>query len=606
MALNTGTNTTTQQQFTAAAQQKTQRAPATPVSFGITSRLGNTGAGGEQYDKIFEYLTTQSIKIANESARDGEKYNVVRLMKDVWGLNYSGIVVTESKDNFVAAHVLIVEKTGAYPEKLIETVGNIRYEILRTPADALDSKCVSAAQTLVAEFLKVDINNVSIVDGTLIPAEFDATSESLLLSLANNTLNATHAEIEMRVNGYRGLNLGEFNKANPNGKFVVDVYYNGDDTTVFDQTGMPIRQDICIVVSHKSAGVNNRQSVNQAGEKVEVVKTYGYIDFEFVGSTVVNGMMSTQKFTPNFIITHLESPYAPTPDIVMLGVASAVVMNEDLNWLQAFRPSTSKKTEIDYNDIGALNIEGNIDQKPTGFSTRVNIKSKDFSLMELNKLATMLVNRDLLVSIDLPKAGPETWYTSVFHYIRFQNSQPAYDRLVHSIETQTNGVFANNNLPVFYGTTNKIHGGYYRAKDGARDLRQLSSYLAMANHVTDTNQNPVLLQQYTNTMYGNIQTELRAAERKKYIDDMSKNTAVVKQMYDRVTFNRHFLASYVNALKQAGFNPVFGNMGAGNDMFMSRSTADFSGAALGSDVRLMNAGTAGPSMFFNPVYMRGF
>jgi len=45
----------------------------------------------------------------------------------------------------------------------------------------------------------------------------------------------------------------------------------------------------------------------------------------------------------------------------MLGVVSCLSINEDMNWLQAFRPSVVRKGESDLNDIGALNIEGNIE-----------------------------------------------------------------------------------------------------------------------------------------------------------------------------------------------------------------------------------------------------
>lgn len=608
MALATSTTNTTRNTTTTATTGTVpfQKPMAGPVTFGLSGRLANIGSGGEQYEKLFEQISKQ-IKVLNEDARGNEKYAVVKLLKQQWGLNYSGIVVCETVSSMTSAHVLMVEKTGDYPDKLVETVSGIRYEILRTPADALDTKYINAAQQAAAEICKTDIGNVSVADGTLVPAEFDVTSEALIGDLINNTLNATHSEIEIRVNDYKGMNLGQFVQQNPTGKFVIDMFYNGDDTVVYDQTGLPIRQDVCIVLSYKTNSGNVRQTVNQGSDKIEVVKTYGYIDFEFTGSTIVNNMMmSTQKFVPNFIITHIAASCAPTPDILMLGVASVFSLNEDLNWLQAFRPSATKKGDIDYNDIGALNIEGNLDQKPTGFSTRYNTKSKDFTIVELNKLVTTLVRPNLVVSMDLPKAGPETWYTAVLQYIRFRSSAPAYNRLMEALSTQTNGIFVPNNVTVFSDVTNKIHGGFYKSKDGYRDLRHLSSYLSFANYITDTNQNPILLQQYTNTLYSSIQTELRAAERKKYIDEMSNKTAVVKQFYDRVTFNGEFMNNYVKSLKAAGFDPIFSNLGAQNDMFVRRSTVDFTSAMLGNNVRLMNSGNTFTGQFFNPMYNRNF
>ena len=106
--------------------------------------------------------------------------------------------------------------------------------------------------------------------------------------------------------------------------------------------------------------------------------------------------------------------------------------------------------------------------------------------------------------------------------------------------------------------------------------------------MADTNQQPMLISQYTNTLYNcSIPTELRAAERKKYIDEMSAKSAVYKQYYDRLTFNAGFLMNVIGALKAVGFSPLPTNMGAVNDMFVRRSTADFSAAMLGADARLM-------------------
>jgi len=156
----------------------------------------------------------------------------------------------------------------------------------------------------------------------------------------------------------------------------------------------------------------------------------------------------------------------------------------------------------------------------------------------------------------VPKAGPETWFTSLFQYIKFQNSQKALDRLYSHIRTLSNGVFTPPPTPVFSDISNKIHGGYYKTKDGLLDIRHLSSYLAVANFIADTNQNPALIAQYTNTLYNSaIPQEFRASERKRYIDQMSNNSAVYKQFHDRLTFSAPFLTSVLMALKTAGFAP---------------------------------------------------
>ncbi len=610
MALNIPSSATPTQSQAKQMNQQPQQ-PQQPMSmglpaFGLTTKLSTYGSGGEVYEKLFAAIQTK-IKFLNEEMKTEEKYSVIKLLKQNAGLNYSAIVVSETLGGITAAHVLMVEKTGEYPEKLVENIAGTRYEIIRTPGDALDDRYISQAQAAVAESLKVELSTVIVVDGTLVPNEFEVTNESLVNDLINNTFNSIFAEVGNRVKNYQGFNLSSLISNNRNGKFFINLYFNGDDNNFFDQTGMPIRQDVCISLSYKLANAQNNKSINQGADVLEIVKTYGYIDFEFNGPVLQGNMMSPQKYLPNFIITHIESSVAPTPDILMMGVASVLAINEDMNWMQAFRPTTQKKNEVDYNDIGALNIEGNIENNPIGFGKKYDTKSKTFTIAELNKLVQTLVRPNLLVSIDIPKAGPDTWFTSVLHYIKFRNSKDAFDRVNNFVTNMTNGAYQPGNTPMFNETTNKIHGGYYKTKDGVKDVRHLGSYLAIANFINDTNQQPVLISQYTNTLYNSsIPSELRAAERKKFIDNMSNNSAVYKQYYDRVTFSGGFLMNLIGSMKSIGFAPIFSNLGAVNDMFVRRSTADFSSAMLQADARIIGQNNVYGGFYTGNNYTRTF
>lgn len=606
MSVNTNQTASKAAKF-ATSQGSQQQASATfmPV-FGLQTRLTAFGSGGEQFEKLYENIN-KKIKFLNDEVKTEEKYAVIKLLKQNAGLNYSAIIVAEMYNGIVAAHILMVEKTGDYPEKLIETIAGTRYEITRTPADALDEKYVMQAQNAVAEALKVDVASVVITDGTLVPNEFDVTNESMVNDLIQNTLNATHSEINIRVNDYKGINLSSLIQQNRNGKFFINMYFNTEDSQFFDQTGMPVRQDVCIALSYKLNSNQNNRSINQGDDAFEIVKTYGYLDFEWSPS-MINGMVGTQKFIPNFIITHIESKVAPTPDIMFIGIASVFAINEDMNWMQMFRPTPSKKNEIDFNDIGALNIEGNIENSPTGFGKKYNTKEKTFTVIELNKYIQHLVRPNIIVSIDVPKAGPETWFMSVLQYIKFRNSKDAFNRVMDYINTMTNGSFQVGNFQMFDGITNKIHGGFYKTANAFKDIRHLNSYLGFANFIADTNQSPALISQYTNTLYNSsIPSELRCAERKKYIDEMSNKTAVYKQYYDRLTFSSPFLMQLLTSLRSIGFSPLFSNMGTVNDMFQRRSTVDFSGAMVGMDARILGQTNAFGGFFgIGTGYTRGF
>jgi hypothetical protein len=593
---------------TAAAAAQTAQSAGRPSSFtpgqmGLMSPVGSVGSGGEMYEKLYAALQN-NVKMLTEERKSDSSYFVVKLLKQTAGLNYSNIILVEKQEDCVAAHVLIVESTGMYPDVRIETAGNVRYEIVRTPADALDEKLVEQAQIAVGQALKMNPAEVVIVDGTLVPSEFAVSDEHQVSALVINTFNATFTEIQTRVHDYKGQNVQELIANNRNGKFQIGVAYNENDLIFTDQTGMPVRQDICISLSYKLGNSQNGWSVHQGENTVEVAKTYGYIDFEYVGPQLVNNQPTSQCFVPNFIITHIESPFAPTPDLVMRAVLSVFALNEGMNWLPAFRAAMTKKGEIDLADIGALNIEGNIEANPVGYGKKYDTKSKSFNNMELTQFVQRLVYPGkLAVSMDLPKAGPETWYTSLFHAIQFEQNpairQGAMDRLNRFLIHSTGNVFQPANLPVFINTTNKIHGGFYRdpVTKTYRDLRCVTNYLAVANHVADTNQPPAKISQYTNTLYSHaLPAELRAAVRRdQYVTEMTNNSAVIKRYYDRVTFSRDYLQNYLNAMQSIGYAPMFANM-VNNEVFVTRATGDFANALFGQDARLM--GTA-PTQYGN-------
>ena len=605
MAVNTNAFNSAATTAQAAPQQTTSQ-PSAPGGLGarfsgslssnqmgLTSPVGSVGSGGEMYEKLYAYLTA-TVKRLTEERKGEETYHVVKLLKQPAGLNYSNIVLVERLQSTVAAHILIIESTGTYPDARIETAGNMRYEIIRTPSDALDEKLVEQAQLAVAMTLKCAPGEVVIADGALVPKEFDMNDENQVNALVINTFNATHTEVQTRVNDYKGQDVAQLIAENRNGKFQIAVAFNENDMVFMDQSGMPVRQDVCISLTYKLGGQQSSWSVHQGENTIEVVKTYGYIDFEYVGPQFVNNMPTSQCFVPNFVITHIDSPFAPTPDIVMRAVLSVFALNEGMNWLPAFRSSLVKKGEIDLTDIGALNIEGNIEASPTGYGKKYNTKDKNFSNIELTQFVQRLVHPGkLAISLDLPKAGPETWYTSLFHAIKFDNDKNAQNRLNSFLTHSTGNVFQPANLPVFINSTNKIHGGFYRDSNKTyRDLRCLTNYLAVANFVTDTNQPPAKISQYTNTLYSNaLPAELRAAvRREQYLGEMSNNSAVIKRYYDRVTFSRDYLQNYLNAMQSVGYAPMFAS-NVNNEVFVTRATGDFANALFGQDARLMGATT---------------
>lgn len=141
MAVNIPKTSSASSAAKAAAAQSAPQATATPAwgsaGFGLSNPVGFTGTGGECFDKLYAFCAERA-KLLNERPGAAEKFHVVKMMKAQSGLNYSAVIVAEQAADRVAAHILMVERTGDYPSKVVENINGVRYEIARVPADALD------------------------------------------------------------------------------------------------------------------------------------------------------------------------------------------------------------------------------------------------------------------------------------------------------------------------------------------------------------------------------------------------------------------------------------------------------------------------------------
>lgn len=556
-------------------------------NFGIKNVIGAGIDAGAVYDKIFTEIEAV-VKSANASVKDGQVFNAFKLMKNLAGLNYSGIVLTETREGKVSAHILLIEKTGNYPESIIENIAGSKIEIIRTPADALDEKYVSSAVKLVSDNTRIPEDQIIVTDGTLVPNEFDVNNEGALGALISNTFLAIHSENIIQIEGYTGFNLAGLMESNPKGKFIVNLHFNKQNAQYVNKAMMPIRQDICVELSYKANQGNSYRGVNQGSDVSDVIKVYGYIDFEFAGTPDLrSGLLPSQKFIPNFVITGFDTDQAPTPDLLLLGISSILSLNQEFRWMQMFKSTPSKKSEIDFNDIGALNIEANAELDVSGYGKMYQTKTNKFDILELNTLVNHLVRPSMMVSIDLPKAGPDTWYLSIFYNGKMKDNVRANERIIDSLMTLTSRNYVND-TPIFTDIVNRIHGGYYRTKDGYADLRQLSSYLSVSNYFNSTGQNPSRISEYTDTMTNfNIPSEIRASKRLDIVKEISGNTVTVKQFYNRLTFSGKFLMNLINSLNMSSFSPIFHNSSIDSEVFHRRSMLDVSGATFGQDLRIM-------------------
>lgn len=548
---------------------------AAPISLGV---------GSEYYGKVKASLT-EIYKEANQG--------VEIALIDLDRVNYpalafsSLIVALRNKGNpgqGVAYHVLILEATGEKLTPVYEAINNMQVEITRVTSDALDDILLKTASDSVAKaFPGVQ---VYMVDGVVVPTSFNPEDKYSMHKLALNAGLACGTELQLHSPDFKDLNLSQLQH---DSTMNINIGFNRQQ--IEDAVGQPMRSDVLInFVSKKSNGGQQRNaSVNSGDKEAKVSEVSGFIDVLW---NPVNQMgnfnpympvqqVQTQKYAARLVITNLASNHSFTPGSILLALATSLAMRDDSNWIQAFRPTPSVRGEIDMADIGALNIEANLMNEPTGFGTRIDTKTDSFKLEDLGQLVAALIQPGLIVSMDCPEVGAQSWYLMVFAAAA-AGSQNAYRIIYEAANQLTNGGFGKyfpNGSAMFVDTNNRVHLGTWTDRNGnKRDIRDIDQ-VAVCNMIGDTS--PQLIRDWSDTVLRtSYPLEQRLAARKKMIMALTNETAVFTGFAQRVTFSALALDALAKGIKETGMPVRINTPLTGSDFSNQRGVANFAGAAL--------------------------
>ena len=546
------------------------------------------GIGSEIVSKIAENLAA-----IYQKPQGGYKIDLTvidRANEPALAYSIIAVTVTKASTDVAATHVLIIEASGEPLTPIYENIaGQQQIEILRLASDAFDPKLIDIVRRNVMQALPT--KKVTIVDGCVVPQEFNPEDKQHMHLLALNTVLAGATEVEMRSDDFVDINLVE-EKSNAN--MIVDVNFEHRQLT--DAVGLPMRSDAIVQFRTQKIGQNVMQSVHSFDRDVTVSNVSGFIEMLYAPSTNPMGGMGnpwqqqvfpTQTFASRFVITNLASTVGYTPGMVLLTIATSLVLNNNGMWILNYRPQATSDKDVDIYDIGVLNIEGKLDVPPQDrfnpnvFGQVPDTKSRDFNLDQLFKFVTALVHPGIMVAIDVPDCGPQTWYTSLFRDA--SNGSTHATELIYSAASQlTNGIFDKyfpQGAPMFTDVGNRVHLGYYVDKAGnRRDIRDID-YIAVGNLIGKTN--PEYLVEWSNTfLRQDYPLAYRLAKRKAIIDNLTGMSAVYKGYATRVTFSADFLAALMRACAEAGFVPYVKAPLSTVDMMAQRGVATFATSAL--------------------------
>jgi len=588
---NVGQEQVQQPEFQSMNQEQAQQSyqPQQPPrwSFHTGQMLGapiSRSIGSDVYIKLKENLT--------EMYKQTTDKNLEIALIDLDNINepalaFSSIIVAMRNkahpEAGVAFHILILEATGEKLYPFMDTINGQQVEILKMPSDAYDDILVSKAREKVSKaFPNTEIH---IVDSCVIPATFNPDDKYAVHRIALNAGLACGTEIEMNTKDFIDVNLAG---ATHDSSLNINVGFNRQ--TVEDAVGHPMRSDVLLNFESRRDNRGKATSVNSGDREVKIAELSGFVDLLWSPVNPVSAFnpyapmaqqMNTQKYAPRLVITNLVSNHSYTIASMLMNIATSMSIRDDSNWIQAFRPMAVSDREIDMTDIGALNIEANLNNDPSGIGTRIDTKSDSFKLEDLGQLVAALIQPGLVISIDVPDSGPQTWYTHIFS-IASEGHPGAYRRIFEAAQVLTNGFFGQAfkyGEQMFVDQGNRIHNGYWIDKNGQkRDIRDFD-HLAVCNLVGE--RNPQFIKDWSDTFLRvQYPIAMRLSARKKMIQALSSETAVFTGFSTRVTFSAPFLSALSAAIQATGLSVRVNTPLTGSDFSNQRGVANFVGNAL--------------------------
>lgn len=552
--------------------------------------------GGERLNGLYEAL----LEVYKKAPKNLE-ISLIKVDNSVeTRFDFSFIIVAlrlaEATGLGVAYHILMVD-SGTSVRPLVQNINGRQVEIVRSIEDTMDSTIKEYACRKIAEMFPG--LQTYFVDGEAVRASFDFKNEVKLQGLAFNAAAACYNEIRANSDTFTDLSVTHDELRTP---LEIEASFRSENHIGIDDN--PIRSDVVMTLRTRQVNNNqNRQDFNNGNRVTDHLLTSAFIDYVWIGGRNNNPFMRNNQqanqqkppqFAPRVVITDIQSDLGLSPSILALAVASATALNADSNWMQSFRPQTGTPDNgVDFKDVGALNIEGNMLGEPSKYAGNVNLKEDGFRLEDLGGYLSNLCVPQVMISMDIPECGPQTWYMALLAAAA-NNRGNAQAALVASFDALTNGVFSQrfpDNAPLFVDVGQRVHLGYWQDSNGRiRDIRDID-YLAAAN--TFGIRAPQEITAFADTFMSECgHIDVRMAERWKLIQRITNETAVYTGRAERVTFSRQVIETLISALQAGGVDPRVCTPLSAQDINSRRGVASFySNAVIGQQASFFGAST---------------
>lgn len=530
--------------------------------FGLNSKMKRTFSRSSAGEEVAAYAKTirELIKLEDEDGSSGIQALVLDGPSS--GLSVSSIIIAMAHQHAggtdVTAYTLLVESSvgGRLPPRQVPFGNQYQAEITTVVGDLYDDWYMQNVSRVVKE----KFGDVRVTDAgyMVIPSEMsheDRERVRKVLFVADQALSECMAG---------RLNVAEepFTVAQIDPKVALNAILEYDTQNDETVSGLPIRSDISI----RLQGVTRINQNAQHQAMLDLTKVDGFIDLVYDANVqqqqqnMWGGFLpqqsqpvQSQHFFPRLVITRSDSEGVDfiTPELQLLGLATATLLSRNGNWMPVFLPKYDAG-EIDLRDLGAVGREINLTGDPQAEPKALDTKSDSFKPEHMAQLIQFLIHDSLIYSMDIEEAGELSWVHGIFMGAANNNFE-ATQAIVATADNLTGGRFSRKfgNQPLVHDENNRIHLGYWLDEHkNKRDLREID-YLAMINWVGGKDM--ALVRKFTDT-FDNDQKpiELRLEEREGIYKAILNDKFKIKGYARRVTFTPEFIRCLHEACEEAG------------------------------------------------------
>jgi len=556
-------------------------------------KVGNNGNGGSKsgngFEKVFNDNTTQNTEqpaatmgtnmigfmptdLALMNASAGSEYTekFATIIKEMYAklgtnkpkvfvfdkeiivnLGYSFIVVTQSEGSEVYYYTIELAATGNKPLTSSEMMAEFDEAIKmnrKVNAYTMDQTIDSYIHNMIVKRLAESYGNKTFVsvDGVIVNEAADV--DNIARRVAALGYNATKIEIVLKNSS--DLNIAAALAAAPGSMFNITVnpVSNG---AIQDEVDKPHRAMFNITLDMVTRKSVQSVHMSSAGNQT-LCNITGYIDAipeEIQVPTAYGQPPVTQiRLHPHVIVTNIKTSY-PTTGYLLMAIATSLVMDEP----DVLYPIIAKD-----NNVGALNIITNLENNQNGIGQILDLSSKKVTQEEALVSIREMFSLKPVFSIDADAFGADSYMTSILSTASRLDGSPAskgaLDKILATVINLTNGIFPKD-YPIgkiFANESFLIPSGYYYAKDGEKDIKDITlSFLA--KHTGDTMMlNKYILGEFPKSKSNVDPFIVRLDFTAKLLPDATIDTRT-----SRIRFSGEFMDVLLNSVRQAGFDPKY-------------------------------------------------